>query len=162
MAFYSNEKNIHRAFEISIIIKGIHATLEVVGGVLLYFVSTSAIAALVVRFTQEELSQDPSDFVSNYLLHAAQSFSVSSKSFAAFYLVSHGVIKLFLVAGLLRNKQWAYPASLMVLGLFIAYQIYRFTFTHSLALIALTVFDLVVVWLIWHEYKLIRAHKPLE
>ena len=161
MSFYSNEKNIHRAFEISVILKGLHAALELVGGILLYFISTSAIASLVAKFTQEELSQDPSDFVSNYLLHAAQNFSVGSKSFAAFYLVSHGVIKLFLVAGLLRNKRWAYPASLVVLGLFILYQLYRFTFTHSLALIALTVFDLVVIWLIWHEYKLIRENKPL-
>jgi len=33
---------------------------------------------------------------------------------------------------------------------------YRFLFTHSLWLIALTVFDLIVAFLIWREYQKIR------
>ena len=80
---------------------------------------------------------------------------MGGKSFATFYLLSHGIVKLFLVAGLLRNKAWAYPASLAVLGLFIAYQLYRLTFAFSIALVLLTVFDFVVIWLIWHEYRLV-------
>jgi uncharacterized membrane protein len=61
------------------------------------------------------------------------------------------------VIALLKNKLWAYPWSLVVLGSFILYQIYRFTFTHSLALIVLTVFDLAVIWLIWREYQIVRT-----
>ena len=41
----------------------------------------------------------------------------------------------------------------VVLGLFILYQLYRMTFAPSPMLAGLTVFDLVVVWLIWHEYR---------
>jgi uncharacterized membrane protein len=156
------EKRIHRLFQISVLLKGAHAALEFIGGVFLYFISADTITKTVVSLVQEELIDDPNDIVANYLFNAAQQLSVASKTFAAFYLVSHGVVKLFLVAGLLRNKLWAYPASLAVLGLFIFYQMYRFTFTHSLGLIALTVFDLVVVVLIWHEYRLIRRHLPVE
>jgi uncharacterized membrane protein len=65
---------------------------------------------------------------------------------------------MFLVAGLLRNKLWAYPASLVVLGLFIAYQFYRFSYTHGAGLIVLTVFDIIVMGLIWHEYRLVSRH----
>jgi uncharacterized membrane protein len=65
---------------------------------------------------------------------------------------------MVLVAGLLRNKLWAYPASLVVLGAFIAYQIYRYTYTQAFGLIALTVFDSIVMALIWHEYRLVRRH----
>lgn len=79
--------------------------------------------------------------VATHLLSWAQHFSVETKAFYAFYLVSHGVVKLFLVIGLLRNKLWAYPASLVVLGLFIAYQLYRFSYTHGFGLIVLTLFD---------------------
>ncbi len=88
----------------------------------------------------------------------AQGFSVNTKNFYAFYLLSHGVVKLALVAELLRNKLWAYPASLIVLGLFILYQIYRFYYTQSVGLVVLTVFDLIVMVLIWHEYGLMRRH----
>ena len=63
---------------------------------------------------------------------------------------------------LLREKLWAYPASFAVFGAFIAYQLYRYTFTHGFGLIALTLFDLVVMLLIWHEYRLLKRHLPVE
>lgn len=153
-----SEKKIHELFEVSIILKGVHAALELIGGLFLMFVSTSVITGWVVRLTQKELIEQPNDVITNYFLQMTHHLSVSGKSFAAFYLLSHGIIKLFLVAALLRDKVWAYPASLVVLGLFIFYQIYRFTFTHSVWLIALSVFDVFIVWLVWHEYSLIRRH----
>lgn len=51
------------------------------------------------------------------------------------------------------KKRWSYPVSLVVLGLFIIYQIYIFSSTHGIGLIILTAFDIVVMALIWHEYK---------
>ena len=42
-----------------------------------------------------------------------------------------------IVTGLLREKLWAYPASFAVFGAFIAYQLYRYSWTHDVALIAL-------------------------
>lgn len=65
-------------------------------------------------------------------------------------------MKLALVIGLLRNRMWAYPVSLIVMSLFIVYQLYRYSYTHSAALIALSIFDVVVIGLIWHEYRLVR------
>ncbi|WP_337128019.1 DUF2127 domain-containing protein [Mesorhizobium sp. Cs1321R2N1] len=64
-----------------------------------------------------------------------------------------------LVAALLKRRLWAYPASLAALLLFIIYQLYRFSYTHSAGLIVLTLFDLLVVWLVWHEYRLVQSHK---
>ena len=157
-----NQRRIHRIFEISVLLKGAHALIECVGGFVLAFVSTSAIASLVNALTQEELIEDPNDFVGTHLLSLTRDFTLSTQHFYAFYLLSHGVIKVFLVVGLLRNKLWSYPASLVVLGLFIVYQLYRFSYTHGFGLIVLTVFDIFVMWLIWHEYRLVRRHLPLE
>ncbi len=154
------ERRIHQIFEVSILLKGGHALIECLGGILLALVSNQAITNFVGRATQYELSEDPNDLVATYLLHWAQGFSIETRHFYAFYLLSHGVVKLFLVIGLLREKLWAYPASLIVLGLFIAYQIYRFTYTNSPALIALSIFDIVVMGLVWHEYRLVRHHLP--
>jgi uncharacterized membrane protein len=91
-------------------------------------------------------------------LSLAQNFTVSTQRFYAFYLLSHGFIRVFLVVGLLRNKPWAYPVSLVVLGLFIVYQLYRFSYTHGIGLIVLTVFDVIVMGLIWREYLLVRRY----
>src|SRR5579859_1956651 len=157
-----NERSIHRIFEVSVLLKGAHALIECIGGLALAFVSTSGIVALVNKVTQDELIEDPHDFVATHLLSMAHGFSVGSKNFYAFYLVSHGIIKLALVAGLLRNKLWAYPASLVVLGLFIIYQIYRFSYTQSVGLLVLTAFDLVVAVLIWHECGLMRRHNSMK
>src|SRR5258708_1417957 len=153
-----NERRIHQIFEISILLKGAHALIECIGGVALYLASTDTIVGLVNIFTQEELIEDPNDFVATHLLHLAQNFSVGSKEFYAFYLLSHGLIKIFLVVGLLRNRLWAYPVSLVVLGLFIIYQLYRFSYTRGFGLVVLTVFDLFVMGLIWREYRLVRSH----
>jgi uncharacterized membrane protein len=157
-----NERRIHQIFEISILLKGAHALIECIGGLMLAVVSTSRITGFVNSLTQDELIEDPSDFIGTHLLNLAQNFTVSTQHFYAFYLLSHGLIKAFLVVGLLRNKLWAYPASLAALGLFIVYQLYRYSYTHGFGLIVLTIFDLFVIWLIWHEYRLVRRHAPLE
>ena len=156
------EHRIHQIFEVSILLKGAHAVLECLAGVALALISTDTIVGWITWLTQDEFNEDPNDTVARLLLNMAQNFSVSTKNFYIFYLVSHGIVKLFLVGGLLRSKVWAYPASLVVLGLFIAYQLYRYTYTHSIGLVLLTVFDFFVMYLIWHEYQLIRHHLPTD
>lgn len=151
-----DEHRIHRIFRISVVLKGAHALLETVGGVLLYLINTETVVALVNKATQEELIEDPNDLVATHLLILAQQFSVASKSFYAFYLFSHGLIKLGLVVGLLRNRLWAYPSSLVAMAIFIVYQLYRYSYTHSFGLLLLTAFDLLVMALIWHEWMMMQ------
>src|SRR6266567_1228384 len=140
------EHRIHQIFEVSVLLKGAHAVLECAGGFAFALVSNRTIVNWITWLTQDEFIEDPNDFVATHLLNMAQDFSVTTKNFYVFYLLSHGIVKLFLVGGLLRNKLWAYPASLVVLGLFIVYQVYRYTYTHSAGLVLLTVFDLLVMF----------------
>jgi uncharacterized membrane protein len=153
-----NEHRVHQIFQVSVLLKGAHAMVECVGGVVLALISRNTIVNLVNGLTQDELVEDKNDLIATYLSAMAQGFSVGTKEFYAFYLLSHGAIKLLLVVGLLRNKFWSYPASLIVMGLFIVYQLYRFSYTHGAGLIVLTVFDMFVMVLIWHEYRLVRRH----
>ena len=149
-------QKLHRLFEIGIIIKGVDGVLEILGGVLFLFVSPRTLNSIVIFLTAHELSEDPHDLVARWLRHAVENLSSDTKLFASVYLLIHGLIKVFLVAGLLRGKLWAYPTALGVLGTFILYQLYRFTHTHSLALLAFTVFDIVIVFLVWREYRVQR------
>jgi uncharacterized membrane protein len=45
--------------------------------------------------------------------------------FGAIYLLPHGIVKVVLVYALLLNKFWDYPWMMVVLLLFIGYQLYR-------------------------------------
>ena len=157
-----NEHRIHQVFRISVILKGLHALTEIAGGLAFYLISVPTVLRWVNLLTQEELTEDPRDFVATHLLSAAQHLTGATQSFYAFYLVSHGLIKVVLVAGLLREKLIAYPLSLIALGGFIAYQLYRYSYTHSFGLIVLTIFDLIVIVLVWHEWRLLRKHLPVD
>ena len=154
------EKTIHRIFDISLALKGAHAFIEIAGGLALYLVSTDKIVGWLNSLSQNELTQDPHDFIATHLLKFAGDFSVEKHDFYAFYLLSHGLVKLVVVAGLLREKLWAYPASFVVFGAFIAYQLYRYSYTHDLSLIVLSIFDLFVIALAVHEYRLVKHHLP--
>ncbi|MBB6409858.1 DUF2127 domain-containing protein [Mesorhizobium sangaii] len=155
-----DERRIHQIFEVGVWLKGAHALIECIGGILFYVVTTDAIVSWVNAFTAEELIEDPNDFIAGHLSQMASHFSIASKEFYAFYLLSHGLIKLLLVVGLLRGKLWSYPASLAALGAFMVYQLYRYSYTHSVGLLILTVFDAVVMVLIWHEWRVLRQHRP--
>ena len=155
-----DEKNVHVAFEISLTFKGAFALAEIAAGIFAYFATRQFLLGLVHAITRTELTEDPRDFVANYLLHAAQGMSVSSQHFTAFYLLSHGAIKLWLIIGLWRKKLGYYPTAIAVFGLFILYQVYRYSFTHSLSLLLITVLDVVVIGLTWFEYQHLRRNLP--
>ena len=142
-----------QTFEVGIILKGLDGILEVIGGVLLLVVSPAAIDRLVTSLTQHELSEDPHDFLATHLLKTAHGLTGSAVLFGAIYLLAHGVVKVVLVAALLRNQLWAYPWMIGVLGVFIVYQLYRLRLRPSLGLTALTIFDAVIAWLTYREYR---------
>lgn len=147
------EKRIYEVFEIAVVLKGLNAFLEIVLGILL--LSTNVVNELVTALVHNEFVEDPNDFLATHI-EALLASSPHAQFVGALYLLSHGIIKAFLMWGLLRKKLWAYPASMAVLSLFILYQLIRFLGTHSPWLIALSAFDLFVVWLVWHEYERFR------
>lgn len=143
----------HRAFQVSIVLKGLDGLLELAGGLALLLMSQPTIRAIVGWLTREELVEDPDDFFANHLVHMAQYLSLGTKHFAGIYLVAHGIVKMGLVGGLLRGLRWSYPAALVFLTVFIGYQIDRLVRLPSLVLFALTAIDVVVIGLIWHEWQ---------
>jgi uncharacterized membrane protein len=144
---------VDRAFDVAIILKGLDGALEVIGGLLLLVVTPATIDRLVGTLTQHELSQDPHDFLATHALNYANGLKGSALVFGAVYLLSHGLVKIVLVAALLRSQLWAYPWMIAFLVVFVVYQIYRMTFAPSIGLVALTVFDVVVTWLTYLEYQ---------
>ncbi len=149
---------LHESFRAGITLKGIDGLLEATGGVILWFVHTSALNHIARLFLQHDLPFDRHEFLTIHLFQATQHLA-SARHFTAVYLVVHGLIKAFLVVALWFDALWAYPTTMIVFGLFSAYQLYRFTHTHSLALIVITFFDLLIIYLTWREYRDQRSHR---
>ena len=146
-----------RVFDVSITLKGLDGVLEVIGGLLLLFLTPHRLNAIVVFLTQHELSQDPTDFLATHLLSYAQRYTASTALFLAVYLLSHGIIKIIIVVALLQQRLWSYPLAIVFLSLFIVYQIYRLALHMSLGLLALMLFDIFIVGLTVLEYRKHRA-----
>ncbi len=153
------EKALHQAFILGIWLKVFNGTLQILGGIALLF--TGTLARLAEVFIRDELIENPHSFIAIHLQRALPVFLANSGWFAMVYLWSHGGVKIFLAVGLLRNKLWAYPSAIAIFALFIVYQSYRYAFTHSVFLLALTALDLAVIWLTWHEYRHARKHRSL-
>jgi len=154
----SNTKNniIHKSFEIGILIKGIDGFFEIIGGILLVFLNPARLNKLTIILTQHELSENPQDMIVSFMIKLSSNFSVSTQYFGVFYLITHGIVKFILVILLWKKKIWAYPLTIVSLILFIIYQIYRSTIDHSIGLIMLTIFDIIMILLTFIEYKRVK------
>ena len=150
---------IHLFFDISVIAKGIDGALEIVGGVLLLLISPTQLHDIVRILTQHELTEDPHDLVANYLLRTSQGLSLGAKTFSALYLFVHGVVKAGLVTALLQRRKWAYPVAIITFLLILVYELYRYSHTHTPALLVLSALDTGVIMFTWWEYmRLLGSH----
>ncbi len=155
----ATERRIYRFFEVGILLKGANAVLEMVGGALVLLIPPSLVQDVAAYFTNEELGQDPDDFIATHILHWADVYAAGPHQlFIAAYLLSHGIIKIVLVIGLLKSWPKAYPASLIVFGLFTLYQVYLLTHKFSLGMAALAIFDVIVMYFIWREWQIVKSH----
>ncbi|MFH1511521.1 MAG: DUF2127 domain-containing protein [Candidatus Woesearchaeota archaeon] len=148
---------LHKLFRISILLKGLDGLLELAGAAILFTMSSQWISQLVQALFRHELGQDPADLVAGLLIHASANISVSTQLFVAVYLFVHGAVKVGLVAGLWLNKLWAYPVAGVILSIFIIYQSIRFFSNHSIVLLGLTLFDILIVVLLRFEYKRLQG-----
>lgn len=140
-------------FEFAVFIKGFNGIWETLSGFLVLFFSKAAFGNLFFFLARNELLEDPHDSFIAFMAQALQNLSASAKTFAAIYILLHGLLNIFLAIQLYRNKLWAYLVTINVMVIFIFYQVYRIILHHSVMLSILTVFDAIFIILTWHEYQ---------
>ncbi len=144
------ERGIYDAFLVTVVIKGVDGLLEIVLGLFLIF--TDTFSDTVFFLTRDAVIDDPNNYFATHLR------TFASQSHHAFVigglsLIAHGLLKAFISGALWRNYAWAYPASMAVLGLFIFYEIIGVLAHGSIPLMGLAAFDILMLWLVGHEYK---------
>ena len=118
---------IHRLFDIVVVLKGLNGLAEIASGTVLLLLKAGTILAWVNWLTQTELVEDPHDYLANTLEHWAVGFGHGSQLFAGFYLLAHGIVKVFLAALLFMEKTWAFPLALPLFAFLVTFSIYRLT-----------------------------------
>ena len=155
----SSKSITHIGFQVGLILKGLFAISEIIGGIAIIFLNPDKVNQLISVITKNELIEDPNDIFMNFLLSHIHAFSVNSQQFAIIYLLAHGIIKLVVICLLWAKKTWAYPLSIIVFTGFIVYQMYHYTSSHSVMLLVLTAVDIIMIALTIIEYRNMRSKK---
>ncbi len=153
MKLFHPQTLLDKTYEIGIIIKGIDGTLELIGGVLVLVLSPGTILNITNFFTQDTLQENPHNFLANHIEKAGHHLASGQTTFAALFLLTHGLVKVVLVTCLLLNKLWAYPWALVVLSIFLAYQLYLLITRPTFGMAFLTVLDAIIIYLVFREWK---------
>lgn len=154
---YTEGSVINKIFNGGLGIKAINALAEFIGGILLIVLNHEWLNRLIRIIAIPELREDPKDFLMNYLVNLGQSLSISSQHAVAVYMLLHGITKLAVILLLWKKKLWVYIPSIVVFGLFIAYEIYSYIQNHSILLLIIILIDAAVIVLIGIEYKHLKA-----
>lgn len=147
---------LHGFYRLSVLLKGIDGALEVIGGVLLVFFSPLTITKTFLFLGRTELVDDPRHPLITFIYHMVSGLSIHRRHFYSLLFFSHGAVKLFLVNGLMRNKLWAYPATMVIFTAFALYQTFEIYSSPSILLVVITAIDIFVVLLIGREYRTIK------
>lgn len=134
-----------------------------IGYKLLPLVGMPAVVAYQ-RLFHHELAQDPHDELLRLTGHLLAKHGFAITYFLAAYLLFWGIMDIALSISMLRHYLWAFGVSLAIMILFICYELFRLSHTHSHALFGFILVDAFIVFLIYNERgRLIqRRERKLE
>ena len=159
---FLKEKYWHEIFEASILLKALNGVWETISGFALLYINKSTIGNGIIFLTRKELTEDPNDKFIYFLNSQLNHFSSNTKELAAIYILTHGIVNLFLAYNLYKENLWAYKASLFFVAIFLSYLIYRLIISHSPLLFGVIIFDILFAVVTWHEYKYKKSLLPHE
>ena len=146
-----------RFYFVGVAIKGIDGAIELIVGLALLFAPALLHSALEATADRASAGDSAlSQFIGSYLENLDNSLTKSGLIVVILFLSLHGAIKLALVYCLLRKLHRVYAIALIVLGLFLVYQLYLFVVTPTVTLGLFTVLDAVIIFLVYREYKELR------
>ncbi len=153
------EKTIYELFRFSIIIKALGSIVEIVAGTLIALIPARFVLNTALLFTQG--TPDNDDFIAQGIIHAVHSFVVGNNLLIGAYWFTRGFVQLLLAIALLKNKIWAYPLLILVLTILVVTQTYDIYLSHSIATGFITAVDLITIYLVWHEYRIVERVRQL-
>ena len=152
-------KWLHWLFEASLVIKGLLAAGESLGGLGLLWTPNQTIIGFVSWLTYHKLAQSASDDMAQWVKHVAEGFPVPLQHFTALYLLAHGALKFALVIMLARRIVWGYPVAMAILTGFVMYQMREFFTRGSLPFLLLSCLDSAMIVLVYREWGILKLRR---
>lgn len=147
-------------YKIGIGIKGFDGFVEfIVGAALLASPQIVHNVLMSVMAEVGERSTPSFHFIAEYIARLDADLAKNGLIFLIAFLITHGFVKLVLVYCLLKEIVKVYPAALAILGAFLAYQLYVFIIHPTIGMALFTILDIIIVWLVWGEYKDLKVKK---
>ncbi len=132
------------------------------GLTLLKFIGTP-FTDLLIGLMSHEITEDPSDALFQFIYNLVNDHSFTVTYFLAIYLLFWGSVEVFLSIALLKRILWAYPLTILLIVIFVIYEMYRVFHTHSLILVLIIIVDLGIAYIIDREYRRLKKHlKPTQ
>lgn len=148
-------------FRVALLAKGLDGAVELAAALVLLVLSQAELPRLVGDVVTRDLLGPPDGALARHFVAGTAEFASGNRTFVVVYLALHAVVKLALVVALLRRWRAAYPVAVVVLALFVGYEVYRAIVTGSVVLPFLAALDLAVLVLVWREYRsLTRSPAP--
>lgn len=142
----------HRLFQITVAIKGVDGALEILGGLLLLIFGAKGVNRTLAVVTEHEATLDQGNFFVRTIIGHAHPLPASSVHLTIIYLLVNGVVKIWLVHGLLKELRWMFPVAMGILGLLVAYLVVHLTRHPSASLAFFAALDVITIALVWREY----------
>jgi uncharacterized membrane protein len=149
-----------RLYFVGVSIKGVDGIVELILGLALLLVPSLPHTALEAAASRASTGTIPfGQFISNYLENLDGTLAHWGIWFVIAYLTAHGAIKVLLVVCLLLRLHRVYPIAVVVLGAFLAYEVYLFCAKPGVTLGFFVVLDAVIIYLVIREYRQIGSHR---
>lgn len=146
-------RTLHLMFLFTLACKGALGAIQLATAGFLAIGGVDRLPALVQWVVRAELAEDPGDFVAAKLLDLAGRAPTADTGFYTIYFAAHGGLHVLVVAALLFEAAWAYPATLLVLCAFVVYQLAEWVSVGGTMLIVLSAIDLAVIALTLMEWR---------
>ncbi len=157
------EKMVAVAFRIGMWWRILYGSLRLIlGGIMLKFFIGTPFSELLFRALSHEVVEDPTDIFFQFLYFIFENHSFTVTYFVASYLIFWGIIDIILSLCLLKHQLWSFPVSIGLIGLFVFYSVYRFFHTHSLILLGIIFVDIVIVYIIYKEYRVLQTERGIK
>lgn len=137
-------------FRIGLIVKGVDAVFEVIGGFI--FTTPTKLARWLLVLSQHELYHHH-EVLSGRLDKLADHVVTHANIGEAIYLIIHGLFKVILVAAIFKERKWGYQGLIAVLSFFGVVEVVQALVLGKILVAFLALFDVALVYLIAKEYR---------
>jgi uncharacterized membrane protein len=151
-----------RIFDVTLVIKGIAAVIDLVAATVIFTTGNEIVVRFFAKITTFATHFEGDGFASKILNYQAHALTTTDVWLITGYFAIHGIINIVIVEGIWFRRQWAYSRAMRILLFFFVYQSIRLFFVFSYWLFVITLYDLVVMLLLYNEYRYAEKEKRAQ